>query len=273
MLRTTERENLARGVIAGVHHQLLQEGLGKLVVLPDGSYEEASDTLRWLAAGRIASTANRLAEALDDPVHYDDNEPGGTLESGKPIAPDPRFTHQDLVSFGYGRRATMAAFRDACGLDSQVTFSDVLCAAGLLECDWALRALTEGDAFFSAYLVGQAYACLDWLQTTQRSGAGGTESIEVARAILASNGRAGGVNSGRTRAQEATVDEKEALTLREDYRRKGKADRDIASLVAKDMNKGVSTVRGYFKRADDKKSASEGVRQRLSSGGASEPLH
>lgn len=172
LLPRTDAQNYARGVIVGLQLQLLSAALGDAV-------DDESDAAQWNGLLQVVTVADGLERERSNPAHYDDNTPGLNTIRGVPLLPDPVFTYWDLVQFGWSA-AGFDAFRRACKLPEWATSRLVVCAAGLLECDWAVRSLAEDRGHFATYLIGQALTCLQMLEdANHRRGNGSSEAAGV----------------------------------------------------------------------------------------------
>lgn len=250
VLPQTDAQNYARVVLSQLQHDLCLMGAGRLTAMPDGSLDLASDERRWDALKRLVEATSLLEVQRLNAAHYGDNTPGATSSDGKRLLPNPVFTFWDLLQFGLSKPGGTSSFRKACGFAATTPAREIVSAAGLLECDWAVQELDERHESFSTYLVGQAFQCLDLLRQLQ-DGDMQPDSVNDLRALLSDHGRSGGVQSGLARQIKRDESVRQAGELREKFRSK-KGSLQIEA-IAGAMKVSTRSVYDYLREYDSQK--------------------
>jgi hypothetical protein len=192
----------------------------------------------------LADVIERIEPELKDAKHYGDNRPGLFTSEHVPLLPDPFFTYWDLFQFGFFDPET----RDQI-LAPGYGAGPVVAACGLLESDWAVRLLEEGESERATYVIGQAFQCLQVLDELLETGDDDSTASDAVHKALSHSGRTGGHASGEARLAKKQAQQTEAIRLYEQYRRERKdtPEHGLPDLVARKMQLGRSTIYAYLK--------------------------
>ena len=101
--------------------------------------------------------AQILADNLNNPAHYGNNQPGLFSSDGKPIFLNSRFTYWDLVQYGASGDDGFEGFLRDANLPSDTAYETILIAAGLLLVDWIVEELDNNRESFANFLCGHAH--------------------------------------------------------------------------------------------------------------------
>lgn len=245
IVEATTSQNYARVVISRLQHLLIEGALNWV--------SEPLERSELLAA--LADAIDKIEPELTSEKHYGDNRPGLFTSDRVPLLPDPFFTYYDLFQFGLSDPETGEQV-----LAPEHGQGRVVAACGLLDCDWAIRLLEEGDAERAAYVAGQASTCLEVLDHLLSAGDEDSTSADTVRAAMSKTGREGGRLSGEARLEKKQRQQAEAIRLYNQYRaeRRETPEHGLPALVARKMQLGLSTIYGYLKE-HRLKASSEGV--------------